>query len=173
MPPPPGFPSDDSSITCLFLVDQQKKLSVGVSDVGAGIPQVVPVLTSLLEASVIRFLEQPELHLHPRMQLALADILADDHSCIEKSYPNKKYQEIETNVIETHSEHIALRVLKKIRLGKKVAGKKVIAANEVLFLYFKSQQGGTVAHKIRVDSKGRFVDKWPDGFFSERIDEIL
>jgi predicted ATPase len=173
VPPPAGFPSADSSITCLFLVDQKQKLSVGVSDVGAGIPQVIPVLASLLEASVIRFLEQPELHLHPRMQLALADILADDHSCIEKSYPNTKYQEVETNIIETHSEHIALRILKKIRLGKKPQRKKVISANNVLFLYFKTRQDGTLAHKIRVDSRGRFVDKWPDGFFAERIDEIL
>lgn len=74
--PPVAYPSEKSFITILYLLDEKTSLSVGLNDVGVGISQVIPILTSLLEPAVVRFIEQPELHLHPKMQLALADVFA-------------------------------------------------------------------------------------------------
>ena len=52
---------------------------VNIADVGIGVSQVLPVLTALLTAAPgqMVYLEQPELHLHPRAQVALAEIIAE------------------------------------------------------------------------------------------------
>ena len=53
--------------------------TVNIADVGFGVSQVLPVLVALIAAEPGRlvYLEQPELHLHPRAQVALAQVLAD------------------------------------------------------------------------------------------------
>ncbi len=52
---------------------------VNIADVGLGVSQVLPVLAALIvaEPGQLVYLEQPELHLHPRAQVALAQVLAD------------------------------------------------------------------------------------------------
>ena len=52
---------------------------VSIADVGFGVSQVLPVLVALLVADPgqLVYVEQPELHLHPRAQCALASMLAD------------------------------------------------------------------------------------------------
>jgi hypothetical protein len=52
---------------------------VSVADVGFGVLQTLPVLVALRVASKgqLVYLEEPEIHLHPRAQVKLADILAD------------------------------------------------------------------------------------------------
>ena len=54
---------------------------VNITDVGFGVSQVLPVLVALIvdakPGSQLVYLEQPELHLHPRAQVALAQVLAD------------------------------------------------------------------------------------------------
>ena len=51
---------------------------VSIADVGFGVSQVLPVLVALIvaEPGQLVYLEQPELHLHPRAQVALAQELA-------------------------------------------------------------------------------------------------
>ena len=52
---------------------------VNITDVGFGVSQVLPVLVAVIAAEPRRlvYIEQPELHLHPRAQVALARVLAD------------------------------------------------------------------------------------------------
>ena len=52
---------------------------VNIADVGFGVSQVLPVLVAVIaaEPGCLVYLEQPELHLHPRAQIALAQVLAD------------------------------------------------------------------------------------------------
>ena len=52
---------------------------VSIADVGVGVSQVLPVLVALIvaEPGQLVYLEQPEMHLHPRAQVALARVLAD------------------------------------------------------------------------------------------------
>ncbi len=52
---------------------------VGIADMGFGMSQVLPVLVAVIAAEPGRlvYIEQPELHLHPRAQVALAQVLAD------------------------------------------------------------------------------------------------
>ena len=52
---------------------------VNIADVGLGVSQILPVLVAVIvaEPGQLVYLEQPELHLHPRAQVALAQVLAD------------------------------------------------------------------------------------------------
>ena len=52
---------------------------VSIADVGFGISQTLPVIVALLtaEPGQLVYIEQPEIHLHPKAQMAMAQILAD------------------------------------------------------------------------------------------------
>ena len=62
---------------------------VNITDVGLGVSQVLPVLVALIvaEPGQLVYIEQPELHLHPRAQVALAQVLADagETGCARRS----------------------------------------------------------------------------------------
>ncbi len=175
--PPVGYPSEKGKVNVLFLLDRKSNTAVRVNDVGTGSSQVIPVLAALLEDSIIRFIEQPELHLHPGMQLQLAEVLADAHhknvEKIESSFWLKN-QILPTTIVETHSEHIALRCLKLIRnKNRQAESTPKLTGGDLKFVYCQSTNTGAKFSSIRVDSKGRFVDQWPEGFFRERADEIF
>ncbi len=76
------------------------------SEVGTGLSQVVPVITACCShPSHLNIISQPELHLHPRLQCELADVFV---SSIKGNDPN-------SFILETHSEHLILRFLRRIR----------------------------------------------------------
>ena len=52
---------------------------VNIADVGLGVSQTLPVVVALLVArpGQMVFIEQPEIHLHPRAQFAMAGLLAN------------------------------------------------------------------------------------------------
>ena len=83
---------------------------VNLSDVGFGISQVLPVLVQCFyapEGSII-LIDQPEVHLHPYAQSALADVMID----VIESKRNIQL------IIETHSEHFLRRLQRRIAEGK-------------------------------------------------------
>ncbi len=60
------------------LHDENNEIDVGLSDVGVGIAQVIPVVVGALDDSPNTFaVEQPELHVHPAVQVALGDVFID------------------------------------------------------------------------------------------------
>ncbi|MGP3783633.1 AAA family ATPase [Paenibacillus sp. 1A_MP2] len=78
--------------------------SVNAKDVGFGVSQILPVIIQgYYPINQCIVIEQPEIHLHPRAQAELADLFLD---IIEKT--NKSM------LIETHSEHILLRLRRRI-----------------------------------------------------------
>jgi predicted ATPase len=46
-------------------------------------------------------------------------------------------------------------------------------ADSIVFYYFRKVGAETTIHKIRVDSSGRFVDEWPEGFFEDRMEDLF
>lgn len=140
-------------------------------DVGSGIGYVLPVLCALFDPSLLPigtpptcFIQQPELHIHPALQAAMGDVF------IEGSV-NKQV------LIETHSEHLLLRILKRIRqthLQAAIAPELKINADDVCVLYFNpSPDGTTTVKRLRITEDGEFMDRWPRGFFAERDQELL
>jgi hypothetical protein len=141
-----------------------KKLSF--DDVGTGFFQVIPVIIYALKGDQTIFVEQPELHLHPRVQHRLADLFIE----------SIRRERCGFCIIETHSEHIALRVMRRIReTGRSDIphSRWSIKPEEVSVLYFEPEGGQTYIHELRIDGTGEFIDKWPRGFFEERYEDLF
>lgn len=150
----------------LSLVDSHKR-KLTFNDVGSGIGYVLPVLIAAFrEANKGRivFLQQPELHLHPALQTNLTDVL------IEASADKRI-------VAETHSEHMILRALKRIRQttnGTIQDPALQLKPQDVSVNYFETlPDGSTKVHILRISKDGDFLDRWPNGFFEERGQELF
>lgn len=135
----------------------------GFEDVGSGLSYIFPVLAAL-DIAELALIQQPELHLHPAAQCELGDIFI---AALEKGT---------SSVIETHSEHLILRILRRIRELKSAdasTSDSKLSADKVSVLYFEPHIEGTRVHSIRVSEDGDFLDPWPKGFFSERERELF
>ena len=160
----PTYPLDGRRFSSLHLWDRNIQQPVSVSNVGTGISQVVPALVAGLSGRDLIFVEQPELHLHPRLQSRLMDFFISRHDRDSVA------------ILETHSEHMILRLLRRIRESS-IADIRHrdfhIDCDEVAIHYFNPEDGETRVHRIRVDSSGRLVDRWPNGFFEERTEDLF
>lgn len=135
----------------LVLMDLRSKTSVTHRDVGIGISQVLPVLVSAYASTgKLIAMEQPEIHLHPALQAELADVFIDAALGERQN----------TFILETHSEHLILRLLRRVREG-------TLSADDISVLYVQPAGTGSQVLQIRVDEDGDFIDRWPGGFFEE------
>jgi len=133
---------------------QKNAKTVNIADVGSGIAQILPFLAqSLAEEGVLITIEQPELHIHPRLQAELGSLFAEG---IKKG---------NRFIIETHSEHLILRLQKLIRTGE-------LKPDDVAVAYVARGPEGSTVEQLRLDEKGDFIDDWPGGFFPERLKEL-
>jgi hypothetical protein len=151
----------------LYLVDESSATRVGFTEVGSGVPQAIPIIVALQddEASFV-VIEQPELHLHPGAQGGMADLLIKG-----KRTPGRAL------LIETHSEHITLRLLRRIReTGEGFLDDQVerqLRPEELSVVYIEPTPQGPRVTQIGVDEKGEFTSEWPRGFFEERLRELF
>jgi predicted ATPase len=123
-----------------------------LTHVGVGVSQVLPILVMCLLAerdSTLVF-EQPELHLHPKVQTLLGDFFLSMALC------NKQC------IVETHSEYFIDRL--RFRMAAAPAEKPLTHLSRIYFVE-KSNQGSTF-REIEVNDYGAIVD-WPDGFFDQ------
>jgi len=154
----------DASVRRLLL-DTGGGTLVLPSEVGAGIAQVVPVIVAaLVEGKVpLVLLEQPEIHGHPGLQVGLGDLFIEAAS-------NRQL------IIETHSEHVILRLLRRIREtheGELPEGAPSFTPDRLSVLYVEAGDAGLQVRRLRVDDTGEFLDRWPRGFFEERAHEVF
>jgi predicted ATPase len=120
---------------------------VSIADVGFGVSQTLPVVVSLLcaEPGQIVYIEQPEIHLHPRAQIVLGQILVAAASRGVKV------------VAETHSSLLIRSIQTEIALAH-------IEASAVSLNWFSRDSAGHARKaEAEVDTKGRFGD-WPLDF---------
>jgi predicted ATPase len=154
-------------------------------DIGVGISQLTPVIVNALESRSFS-VEQPELHIHPRMQTVLGDLFVFEGlfsavkaagevtittRCIEgniqeRHFNRKKVKDESFILVETHSEHLILRLLKRIREG-------ILKPDDLAIYYFENNNGKTISNRIHIDSDGEFTTPWPEGFFDERLEELF
>lgn len=141
----------------LRLIDDASGTAVSILDVGFGISQVLPVIVqSMLSRRNVILIEQPEIHLHPRLQAELGTLFAQ---CISEPYEHQF-------VVETHSEHIILRLQRLIRTGQ-------IKHTDVSVIYVVKDADESHCYPLRLDPQGDFIDEWPEGFFEEGYREIF
>ena len=152
----PHVIDEDSRFLEVIDTRRDPQVTTAYCDVGYGISQIVPIIAqSELSKGQIITLEQPELHIHPRLQADMGDVFY-------KSFKERGNQFI----IETHSEHLALRMQKLIRTGK-------LKPEEVAILYVSRSEDGSNVERLRLDENGQFIDPWPGGFFPERLQEVF
>jgi predicted ATPase len=134
---------------------------VSIPDVGFGVSQVLPVVVESFYAqpNSTVIIEQPELHLHPAVQLNLADLFIAAVQSLEAG--------VDRNVqfiIESHSEHF-LR-----RLQRRIAEQK-IAKEEVAIYFCDSGPRGSTITPLEIDPYGN-ISNWPPNFFGDQMTEI-
>ncbi len=153
--------------TRLRLIDSCSKVEVAPCDVGVGVSQVLPVVVGAMAPGYsVLSVEQPELHIHPAVQCALADVLA--HQVIRS--------ENRCLLLETHSEHLMLRWLRRIREQSEdelPPEAPPVSPDHLSVLYVQSVDGRQKITPLPVTDDGEFAVKWPKGFFEERADELF
>jgi len=120
---------------------------VNIADVGFAVPTTLPVLVALIQAEPgqLVYIEQPELHLHPRAQWRLAQFLA--HAA------NRGVR----LVIETHSSLLLQGILTCV-------AQRVISQDHVALHWFtRNEEGVTKVSTANIDAEGRVGD-WPVDF---------
>lgn len=126
---------------------------VSIADVGFGVSQSLPVLVALIvaEPGQVVYLEQPEMHLHPRAQRRLAHVLADaaNRGVIV--------------VAETHSA-LLLREVQTLAATGKLSTDKV-----KLHWVQRQDDGRTVVTPADLDENGAYGD-WPEDFDEVELD---
>ena len=139
-----------------FLVRKYKGgPEVRLTDVGFGVSQVLPVLILCYyvpEGSIL-ILEQPEAHLHPKVQSELADLLVE----VVKS---RKLQII----LESHSEHLLIRLMRRI-------AEEEISADDTAFYFCEMNEGTSEIERLNVDDYGN-ITNWPQDFFGDEMGDL-
>ena len=125
------------------------KDEVNIADVGFGVSQALPVVVALSAAQPgqMVYIEQPEIHLHPRAQLAMAGLLARAAGRGVRV------------VVETHSSILLLGIQSLVAKGE------VLRPSDVGLHWFE-RDANTGASRVTsdgLDSSGAF-DNWPEDF---------
>ena len=134
---------------------------VDLTDVGFGISQVLPVVVESFyvprHSTVI--IEQPELHLHPRVQSELADLFIaaiharenSDDRCIQF-------------VIESHSEHFLQRLQRRI-------AERTLKPKDVALYFCEPGHEGSTLRELDIDLFGD-ISNWPEDFFGDPMTDL-
>lgn len=157
--------SDIEKLSELIMIDRRSNTAVSHRDVGIGISQVLPVLASACAArNKIIAVEQPEIHLHPALQADLADVF------IQSALGEDKNRFL----IETHSEHLLLRVMRRMRETSDDGlpeGVPKVTPDDVCILFVQPEGTSSFVRRLELDEEGRLLDAWPGGFFEEGFRE--
>ena len=150
-------------VSAWVLTDMRTDTRVSFKDVGVGLSQLLPVIVEVVDIAPMRrrmpsllLVEQPELHLHPKLQGDVLDMFIEGYS-----------QDVNRQVLaETHSEQMILRLQRRIREG-------IIQANNVSVIFVESDSvHGSKVQELQIDDDG-VIDEWPTSFSDLRFKEIL
>jgi len=155
------------------ITDLRNGTTVLPSAVGSSFNQVVSLLVALLKEHKNRaertfLMEEAFRQLHPAAQAEMGDVLIQ---CALGDYQHRF-------VVETHSEHLILRLLRRIRQTHEKDPSypdklPKITPHDVSIVYAQPTKNGTKLRHLEISPEGRFLDDWPDGFFTERMRELL
>jgi predicted ATPase len=120
---------------------------VNIADVGLAVTAAISVMTALIQADPgqLVYIEQPELHLHPRAQWRLAQLL------VQAANRGVRL------VIETHSSLLLQGIMTQVAKGG------ISRENVALHWFARDEEGITKVTTADVDAEGRFGD-WPADF---------
>lgn len=152
-----GFRAEPTNEIIYLNLDagKESKTRVSIADVGFGVSQIFPVILEGLKMPMRNtlLLEQPEIHLHPALQMQLADFF------VALALSGKRI------IVETHSDHIVNRLVRRIVEDDKNGVRDLIG------IYFiRKEATGAECEEVKIDdSKG--ITNWPPGFFDQTAKE--
>ena len=140
----------------LYVTTYKGGPEVHLTDVGFGVSQVLPVLILCYYApeGSILILEQPEAHLHPKVQSELGDVLID-------VLKNRNIQII----LESHSEHLLHRLTRRIAEGE-------ISADAMALYSCQINEGVSEIERLKMDEYGN-ISNWPQNFFGDDTGDLF
>ncbi|HDR7323221.1 DUF3696 domain-containing protein [Bacillus cereus group sp. N18] len=135
--------------------EQSSGLELTLDQVGFGISQLLPIITLILtsKSNDIILIENPEVHLHPRLQSMFTDL------CIYALQNNRKL------IVETHSEHIINRLRMCIKQNHDLL-------KSINVLFFEKKKGTVRYTDIQITKHGKLA-YWPEGFFDQSYHDLL
>ena len=148
---------------------RQYSLDLDITDVGFGISQILPIIVQgfLSFESSLTMIEQPEIHLHPKMQADLADLFIDvtGTTIQKKFFKGKQSSELPQKylLIETHSEYLLRRLRRRISEGK-------ISAQDVAIYFIippKDKNNSAEIQEKEISPDGAF--EWPQDFYADEL----
>jgi predicted ATPase len=154
-------PVEGASLSSIKLQENEEDSSkdhVNIVDTGYGASQVLPIIVQVVTAQPGQtiIIEQPELHLHPRAQAELADLF------IQVGQSGRAHL-----LIETHSEHLLLRLQRRMaeRFIDSLDKEKLQGEQKELRVIFvvRSKGGVSSTENLSVDHRGQLISP-PDGF---------
>ncbi len=126
-----------------------------LSDVGFGVSQVLPIIVLLhfVPEDSIVILEQPEIHLHPRVQMDLADLFIE--------VAQTRHVQI---IFESHSEHLLRRLQRRI-------AEESVTPDQAALYFCALERGESHLSHLKLDEFGN-ITNWPPDFFGDDFGEI-
>lgn len=139
----------------LILEEANIPVYLDLTNVGVGVSQVLPILVSglLAKEGTVLIYEQPEIHLHPRLQAEIADFFLGLIRCQKRC------------IVETHSEYMISRIRRRLAEAQ---NEDILSKVRLFF----SEKIDSVSRfrEISVNKYGAVID-WPRGFFDQAQQE--
>ena len=134
----------------------QSGLPLDIPDVGFGVSQVLPVVLQgfLSPNKSVTIVEQPEVHLHPKMQAALADLFID----IAKESKYTKHI-----MVETHSEYLLKRLRRRMAEGDNITPEKV----SINLFHARTEATPATIENLIIEERGAF--DWPEEYYGNEL----
>ena len=129
---------------------------VTLVDMGYGLGQFLPVLVLCYyapEGSTL-ILEQPGIHLHPKVQSQLADLLIE--------VVTERNLQI---LVESHSEHLLNRLQRRIAEEK-------ISVDKTALYFCRNDEGVSNIQRLEMDEFGN-ISNWPENFFGNEMGDLF
>lgn len=140
----------------ISIIKGNNDIRLNASNESSGFVQILPIIIGFAINHKNIYIEQPELHLHPKLQSQLANIFSDVF-LIEKGQDERFNNNIYI-FVETHSEHLIRKI--QVLIAKGEIKKENIAVN-----YLGNENGKINVKEMFIEEDGFFKEPWPDGFF--------
>lgn len=139
----------------IIVREQETGVEYKLTQVGFGISQLIPMLTLILSSKKndLIIIENPEVHLHPKLQAMFVDL------CILALNSKRKL------VIETHSEHIINRIRLRIKENNGLL-------EQINILFFEKEKDYIKQTEIEIAEDGK-LSYWPKGFFDQSYVDLM
>lgn len=147
--------SEEKQLYQVSIKTKGAKNWVDICDVGFGISQLLPIIALgyYVPMGTMIIVEQPEIHLHPKVQSGIGDLIIDVASSRDVQF-----------IIESHSEHFLTRIQRRI-------AENYIDGKAVKINFCKLDDGESKLEDLAMNEYGE-IENWPENFFGDEMEEI-